>query len=314
MLSTEALRSLVFDSVEQHIAVIDDTGKIIDVNQAWTNFGMKNGAPAAVQWHGTQYLKHLQAAAAAGDSHAAEALAGIMDVIKGERGSFYLEYPCHSPSEKRWFMMQVIRLSDLHENLYVITHQNITQRKLAEERAQQLATQDPLTGLANRRHLDDVLKTEIRRSARAQTPLSLIVLDVDHFKDYNDAHGHLMGDECLKRVGTILGSACRRPTDLAARLGGDEFILLLVDTDIHGSLKIAQEVVNSVRGLGMIYGKTGNITVSVGVASALPNLKTNSDILIHEADKALYRAKAAGRDRVEHTLLGDPDVSITAHN
>lgn len=299
------LRSLVFDSLEQQIAVIDSRGIIVDVNRAWIDFGIENTMPSGHSWIGTSYLKSLHSAIAADEPMAEEALQGILEVIQGEQELFAMEYPCHSPTEKRWFIMQICKLADVHQGLYVISHHNITQRKLAEERVQHLATHDSLTGLANRRHLDQVLKTEIRRSARAHTPLSLLMMDVDHFKQYNDTHGHPEGDEVLKKIASILRSSGRRPTDVAARLGGDEFILLLVDSDVDGSQHIANELVQAVSALDLSAGSAGKLSVSIGLVTTLPEAGMSADTLLEDVDKALYHAKNAGRDRVEHVLQGD---------
>jgi diguanylate cyclase (GGDEF)-like protein len=155
--------------------------------------------------------------------------------------------------------------------------------------------------LANRRHFDNVLETEIRRSARAGTPISLVAIDLDNFKAYNDEHGHPRGDQCLVMVAAILRSAGRRPTDLPARLGGDEFALLLVDSDETGSQRVAQKIIKAIRSLGMTASKTRQVTASIGVVTVVPDATLEGASLIQDADNALYIAKNAGRDRVERT-------------
>ena len=300
MQDLSALHTLVINSLEEQIAVIDQAGTIVDVNLAWTKFGQENGLSSTYACVGLNYLEILSASAAGGDSLAAEAAQGISDVVSGRRASFYFEYPCHSPEEKRWFLMRVTRLKDGSRRLFVISHQNITSRKLAEERAEYLAMHDPLTGLANRRYFNLILKREMRRSIRNRSAISLIEADVDHFKDYNDEFGHLAGDRCLTSVGQALATFARRPSDLAARLGGDEFALLLADTDFLESQKIAEAVVKAVDDLKMVFGGSRHVTVSIGVASAILHDQQSEDILLQEADKALYRAKGAGRNRVVH--------------
>ncbi len=233
-----ALHTLVFNSLEEQIAVIDQVGTIIDVNHAWFNFGNDNGLSSKYTCIGCNYIEVLSASVTSGDSLAGEASQGILDVINGNRDTFYFEYPCNSPDEKRWFMMRVTRLIDGAVNLFVISHQNITQRRLAEERAEHLAMHDPLTDLANRRYFNQFLKQEIRRSIRNQSMITLVVVDVDYFKEYNDELGHLTGDQCLVNISQALLMLSRRPSDLAARLGGDEFALILGDTNF---IKIAKD-------------------------------------------------------------------------
>jgi len=301
MQDQSALHTLVINSLEEQIAVIDQEGTIIDVNLAWINFGNENGLSFKYGWVGRNYLKVLSASSASGDSLAGEAGQGILEVVSGKRASFYFEYPCHSPDEKRWFMMRVTRLKDDSRSLFVISHQDITARKLAEEKAEHLAMHDPLTGLANRRYFNLFVNREMRRSIRNRSAISLIAVDVDHFKDYNDEFGHLAGDQCLTNVGQALLSFSRRPGNLAARLGGDEFALLLGDTDFVESQKIAEVILETINDLRMVFGESRQVTVSVGVASLIPHEQQNEDFLLEEADKALYRAKLAGRNRIVHT-------------
>lgn len=295
-----ALHTLVINSLEEQIAVIDHLGIIIDVNLAWTNFGIENGISPMNTYVGCNYLNVVCTSAAEGDSLASEAAQGIQDVISGKRVSFYLEYPCHGPNEKRWFIMRVTPLKDKAKNFFVISHHNITKRKLAEEQVNHLAMHDPLTGLANRRYFTKKLGREIRRSIRNQTMISLIALDVDYFKDYNDEFGHFAGDQCLENVAQTLLTFSRRPSDLAARLGGDEFVLLLGDTNYAESQKIADEILQAINDLKMNFGDSKQVTASMGVASMIPHQKHHEDFLFQEADKALYRAKLAGRNRVIH--------------
>ncbi|MEF8699208.1 MAG: GGDEF domain-containing protein [Candidatus Accumulibacter sp. UW20] len=300
MNNLSAVHTLVINSLDDQIAVIDRMGNIIDVNYSWTRFGAENGLSRGYSCLGANYLQVLSASAVSGDDLAGEAANGIFDVVNGNRDSFYFEYPCHSPNEKRWFILRINCLKDAPQGLFVISHQNITRRKLAEERAEHLAMHDPLTGLANRRHFNLFLNREIRRSIRNQSAISLIEIDVDHFKDYNDTLGHLAGDQCLISVGKVLHGFSRRPDDLAARLGGDEFALVLGDTDVAEARKIAEAILKAVNDLKMVFNESGHISVSVGTASAIHHRQMSEDFLLQEADNALYRAKSAGRNRAVH--------------
>lgn len=303
MRNRAALHTLVINSLEEQIAVIDQAGFIVDVNFAWTNFGIENGLSPGSASVGCNYLDVLSASAAAGDNLASEAAQGIAEVLNGNRDFFHFEYPCHSPEEKRWFTMRVAGLKggkDGSGRLFVISHHNITQRKLAEERAEYLALHDPLTGLANRRCFNQFLGNEMRRGIRNRSAISLIMCDVDYFKDYNDELGHPAGDQCLVSVGQALQALARRPSDLAARLGGDEFALLLGDMDLTESQKVADAIRKAINDLNMVYGGSRQITVSLGVASVIPHKRQAEGSLLQEADKALYGAKLAGRNRVVH--------------
>lgn len=294
-----ALHTLVINSLEEQIAVIDKEGTIVDVNAAWTNFGVENGLSPKFACVGCNYLSVLSVAAS-DDSFAGEAKQGILDVMRGKRASFYFEYPCHSLDEKRWFMMRVTCLKDNSGSLFVISHHNITLWKLAEERAERLAMYDSLTGLANRRYFNQFLNREFQRSIRNQSVISLVEVDVDHFKEYNDEWGHPTGDQCLVTVGQALRTLSNRPSDLAARLGGDEFALILGDTNAVGSLTVAEALLRAITDLSMVFAESRLITVSVGVASMIHHEQQNEDFLLKEADKALYRAKSAGRNRFVH--------------
>ncbi|MBP0597693.1 GGDEF domain-containing protein [Herbaspirillum sp. LeCh32-8] len=165
----------------------------------------------------------------------------------------------------------------------------------------QLAMHDGLTGLPNRRHFDRTLAAELLRQGKDKGALSLVMIDVDHFKLYNDIYGHTKGDECLKTVARAIGAARKRSRDLAARYGGEEFALVLPDCDIHGAMSIAYNLRQSIAELRLPHSgaKNGHVTVSIGVASLHPVQENDSVLtLIEHADQALYQAKQSGRDRI----------------
>lgn len=162
-----------------------------------------------------------------------------------------------------------------------------------------LAREDALTGLANRRELEFVLQSEFKRALRNQHNVGILMLDIDHFKLFNDSYGHPMGDKCLQQVSTIIKAAISRPNDLAARYGGEEFIVVLPDTDSEGCLGIAEKIRKGVHAAAIpnVNAPLSVVTISVGVHSAkLGELDTVTS-LIATADKALYQAKAAGRNQ-----------------
>lgn len=179
-------------------------------------------------------------------------------------------------------------------------------RALAEANHQLevLARTDPLTGLANRREFDEALYREWHRALRYESPISLLLLDVDYFKQYNDTLGHAAGDECLKVLAAVFQSVCKRATDICARIGGEEFVVLLPDTYAEEAQSIGQALLTSVREADIAHPDSSvsdTITVSAGLVTAIPR-EANANIL-QLADEALYRAKHRGRNRLEFSEL-----------
>lgn len=167
----------------------------------------------------------------------------------------------------------------------------------ANAELQKLAALDGLTGIANRRRFDETIHTEWQRAQRNKKPLSLLMCDVDHFKKYNDGLGHQAGDLCLKKVAGALTGCLKRPADLAARYGGEEFALVLPDTSIDGALQLAENCRTHVERLELEHPAGGVVTLSLGVASVVPDNHSTLEQLIARADKALYASKQAGRNR-----------------
>jgi diguanylate cyclase (GGDEF)-like protein len=165
-----------------------------------------------------------------------------------------------------------------------------------------LSTTDGVTGIGNRRRFDERLATEWLRCGRHLTPLSVILIDIDHFKLYNDHFGHLAGDECLRRVAQLLQSMIRRADEVAARYGGEEFVLLLPDVALADAVVVAQRCMDSLRDAALAHPHSPTapvLTLSMGIASMVPSAGTGSDTLLQAADAALYRAKNGGRNRLE---------------
>jgi diguanylate cyclase (GGDEF)-like protein len=176
------------------------------------------------------------------------------------------------------------------------------EKKLQEANRQleTLASMDGLTRLSNRRKFDEYIALEWKRGIRDKDPLSLIILDVDFFKVFNDTYGHQAGDDCLRSVAGVIGSNTKRVPDLAARYGGEEFAVILPATDLEGALHLAEAIRTKVQGLAISHEMSEAnqcVTVSAGVASVIPAKDSSPDELIRMADMALYEAKAAGRNR-----------------
>jgi diguanylate cyclase (GGDEF)-like protein/PAS domain S-box-containing protein len=185
----------------------------------------------------------------------------------------------------------------------VQTLRDITDEKLAQIALEQLATRDGLTTLANRRCFDDTLNAEWARAMRERQPLSLLMVDVDNFKAYNDTHGHLGGDECLKRIATAVSSEMRA-NDLVARYGGEEFAVILPNQALKGAAIVAERVRCRVEQLRLPNGlePAQCVTVSIGAATAIVSRDTSASELVATADAALYRAKHMGRNRISLPL------------
>jgi diguanylate cyclase (GGDEF)-like protein len=172
-------------------------------------------------------------------------------------------------------------------------------RHLAERELAELAATDGLTGLANRRRLDAIFKQEWARSIRSERPISVLMIDVDHFKAFNDRHGHHGGDIALRNVAKTLEASIRRPGDVAARYGGEEFLVVLPETDLTGARLLAEQIRQAIEALPPLSEDGHPITVSIGAASARPEAGDQQARLFSEADQALYHAKSRGRNRVE---------------
>ena len=173
--------------------------------------------------------------------------------------------------------------------------------KDVEEHLSNLAIHDGLTGIYNRRYFDETLAREWKRTMREKAPLSLIMLDIDYFKKYNDTYGHQAGDECLRQVATTISGALRRPADMAARYGGEEFVVVLPNLKLEDSAKFGETIRAKIEALKMEHKQSDAnpfITVSLGIASVVPSSISSYEELVGAADKALYSAKNKGRNRV----------------
>ncbi|MEI9969476.1 MAG: sensor domain-containing diguanylate cyclase [Terracidiphilus sp.] len=206
------------------------------------------------------------------------------------------------------FTARVVRDSTGEATEAVVTMRDISERKALEEKLSSLALTDSLTGLANRRAFDETLDREWKRTLREGSQISLLLLDVDHFKEFNDQQGHQVGDDCLRAIAVAVRGAVRA-TDIAARYGGEEIAVILPSTDTAGAVEVAEKVRSAVEALEITHGgysEGGRVTVSVGVATALSRYGGTMrmpESLLLAADTALYKAKHEGRNRVATALL-----------
>ena len=183
--------------------------------------------------------------------------------------------------------------------LSLLLGRELRRRHSAEQGLAELAATDSLTGLANRRQLDQVLRREWARAQRGQRALAVLMVDVDHFKAFNERHGHQGGDEALRQVAATIARSIRRPADLAARYGGEEFLVIVPETDLKGVLTLAERIRSSVEALPAFGDDPQPVTVSIGVGLQTPEAQQDLSTLLGRADEALYRAKRNGRNRVE---------------
>lgn len=172
--------------------------------------------------------------------------------------------------------------------------------RASRQRLLTMTRQDHLTDLLNRRGLEQKINSELRRSRRINTPLGLLMIDIDSFKAFNDGFGHAAGDECLRSVAAAIESCLRRPTDAAGRYGGEEFVLVLPDTDIEGTITVAERCRQTVERLQIAHPASpyGRVTISIGLTSIAPEAASCVFEAIESADRALYRAKGEGRNRI----------------
>lgn len=285
------------------IAVVDSAGLILYVNKSWCDFGIENGGSTRRDWVGGNYLSACGIDGPQEPDSADGIKRSIERVLSGEISEFQCDYPCDAPDKKRWFMMRIVPMADDGDRSFVITHTDITERWNAEDEVKRLARIDPLTGIANRRSLDEFLADELKRSIRAATPISLAVFDIDHFKSFNDTFGHPAGDKCIQSVAKIIEQSARRPSDMAARIGGEEFVLVLGGAASDKAVEISEQIRIEISQVHVVRKLARPVTVSAGLITTVPDQDTNRMQLMSMADQALYVAKRNGRDNIESTSL-----------
>lgn len=209
-----------------------------------------------------------------------------------------ISIPYHLVASGDGEVYPIARLHERNRALEALVEERTSALNEAKNKLETLSNTDGLTGIANRRAFDGRLAQEWNRGQRAGTPLALVMLDVDHFKPFNDRYGHPAGDRCLQAIAQALVQAGRRAGDLVARYGGEEFVVLLPNTGGPDALETARRIQQGVWSLALPHEETppGIVTVSLGVASLVPSAQHTPDDLLQLADTALYRAKQAGRN------------------
>ena len=304
---SEQLARTTIDTVPETICVLDKTGVIISVNQAWRDFYDANYEdPQAIHYAvGRNYLKICESAVGDDALEAPRMAQGLAEVLAGERESFSIEYPCDSPNERRFFFARIKRFPGESGHV-LIAHGNITERKMIELELTRMAHTDVLTGLNNRRNFMQLSETELSRTTRHGGPLSVLMIDIDHFKRVNDGHGHQVGDTVIQ----MLAKVCReqlRDLDVMGRLGGEEFAVTMPTTDHGQAMHVAERLRQAIEvaGIPLALDSSLQFTVSIGVtthengeAAQASHGPANLSVLLNQADLALYQAKNQGRNRV----------------
>lgn len=201
--------------------------------------------------------------------------------------------PVECPNHVRFCLVQVNDIS------LAVTRERLLHKQA--EKLRSMAYMDSLTGIPNRRRMNEYLADEFRRAARNSTSLSIVMADIDYFKQYNDTCGHQAGDFCLQRIANAIKAALRRPADLVARYGGGEFAIVLPDTTMDGAVALAEDIRMRIESLAILCetcGMAGRVTLSLGVSSALPNSHAADNSLLIQVGAALHQAKVNGRNRV----------------
>lgn len=199
------------------------------------------------------------------------------------------------------WQFSVYQLKSRQRKLARLIDEKTEELKKANSELQHLANSDGLTKVGNRRRFETFLTDEWHRAIRFKTEISLILLDIDHFKLYNDTYGHQAGDDCLQKVAEALAETIKRPTDFVARFGGEEFAIILGGTDSEGAINIAEQAIENVKNLRIPHSRSQTseyLTISIGVATIFAKFEFTESNLVNAADKALYKAKESGRNRI----------------
>lgn len=296
LLNAARFQQAVFDSLAAQIAVLDRRGTIVQTNAAWRKYAGDNGYADGPEFRGANYLEILDSVTERDQKTVLAVSGGIASVASGEVPDFKLAHPFFAPAEKRWFTLKMTPVHDAEERI-VVSHEDVSDLKAAELASLTLANTDTLTGALSRRNFLNLAEQELTRSTRYELPLMVLMLDLDHFKQINDRHGHAAGDAVLQAfVQTVTGVL--RESDLIGRLGGEEFAVLLPNTTLEGGRALAQRIIENVRANPVeVAGQRIAYTVSAG-AGCLSG-ESSFSALLGVADAALYRAKDSGRDRLE---------------
>lgn len=205
----------------------------------------------------------------------------------------------HDITERK---QQEQELKEHRDHLQAMVEQRTEELSLVNEKLLELANLDSLTELPNRRYFDETLQKEIQRAIRHKHPLSLLMCDLDFFKQYNDTYGHILGDECLVQVAECLRDSFKRASDFPARYGGEEFSVILPHTENDEAIRLSASFLGNLRMLAIPHSSSNisdYVTMSIGLVTVIPDKTSDANSIIKAADEALYKAKRTGRNRIE---------------
>jgi len=293
----------VIDSLPEQIAIIDRKGTILTTNRAWNRVS-RNKTTSCINrgLPGDNYLD-ICSEAAEFDERMKYAVRNLKLILEKKSERFSFEYPSHNANRKRWYLMHVKPLI-VEEKLEgaVITHINITKRKVVELKAKRLSSNDDMTGVLNRKTGIQYLQKEMKMSDRRQSNLSLCYVDIDNLKFINDNFGHKEGDEIIKKIVNIITDSLRE-TDLIARMGGDEFLIVLPDTSFNNSKVVMQRVMEKIDDFNGKKSKPYELSISFGFAEYDPVYKMTPDKLIETADTEMYRMKRSHKKNYPYFII-----------
>lgn len=304
------------DALLSHMAILDETGTILAVNRAWREFAMANGGGSSAFAVGSNYLSVCDGACGDCATEAAAVAAGLRGVLEGRLQTFEREYPCHSPTEKRWFVVRVSRFAGDGPRRIVVAHENITARREAEERLRHDSLHDGLTGLPNRVSLNGRVRRCLEHSrVEPGYRFAVLFMDLDRFKVVNDSLGHTAGDVLLRTVAQRLGECVRTSNEasgmvgateegweeftggMVARLGGDEFTVLLGGLREEADAEaVARRLLAAVCRPVQYESHELEVTASIGIVIGGAGYESERDVL-RDADVAMYKAKESGKNQ-----------------
>jgi len=285
-----------FENLPFSAAILGSDGTILAVSAAWRQFARDNGGD------GDGYLgaNYLATCRRAEDREARHLCDELERFLGGQGNTLEWEYPCHSPQVRRWFLMKASRFDAGDQTLVLVSHLDITQRRLAEEAALEKAHHDELTGLLNRNSFPERLQQSLALAQRRGETLAVLFLDLDGFKAVNDRFGHERGDSLLAELGGLMRMRFRQ-MDAVARLGGDELVLIASPGDPDNAHRLAERVHRLVGEAAESAGVAGYVSASVGI-SYFPQHGQDPDTLLGKADWAMYQAKQYGRNATAEAI------------
>lgn len=301
-LTDPGFAAAVLEVLPDATAILDQSGRIIAVNRVWRMFALDNGGDLAKTGIGVSYIEVCERSIRNGCSDAAEVLERLRAVLAGQTVEGEWEYPCPSPVAGRWFALRITRISGPAGGA-VVSHVNITRRKMSEEELAHRASHDPLTGLANRLlFAERVTQALCGRPGRDDSrDVGLVYIDLDDFKPVNDAYGHAAGDEVLLVTASRLRSLVRRQ-DTVARLGGDEFAVCAPRITEGHSHRLARDIESALAAPIQVHGQELRISASTGTVLVGPG--TSLEEALDAADRAMYAVKNERHAKREIASVG----------